>query len=270
MPVAAPPSSAPPEDRSRPALAGRRQLLDQAVPVVQRLAHDFGNYLTSLQGFAELAQGQLPRESPAAEHLTQVLRAARDAARFTDRLRLLSRRGPARAHAACLAAVAAVEAGRLRGAWGPAVRLTVQVAEDLPPVRLDGELLREVLCAVLENAREAITGTGTVTLTARRAALTEADCPELLGNPAPGPCVEVIVSDTGCGLGPEVQCRLLTEPFFTSKPGHRGLGLAVVHGILHAHRGGFRLDPAPGQGAVGRLFLPTAPDLEGRALPRQC
>jgi K+-sensing histidine kinase KdpD len=126
------------------------------------------------------------------------------------------------------------------------------------PIRGDSELLREALGAVLENACECIAGAGTVTLVARSATLTEADCLGLFGNPGPGPCVEVAVSDTGCGLSLEVQRHLLAEPFFSSKPGHRGLGLAIVHGILHVHRGGFRLDPGPERGAVVRLFLPLA------------
>jgi signal transduction histidine kinase len=244
--------------------ARRGQRLEQTVAVVQRLAHDFGNFLTSIQGFTQLAQGQLPPASPAHCHLTEVLRAAEGAARVTERLRLFSRRGAARARPTPLGPLLAEEIGRLRESWGSAVRLQAEVSDDLPPLRIDRDLLREVLAAVLENGREAIAGPGTVNIAARPAELSQADCLGLFGNPAAGPCVEVAVRDTGCGIAPEVRRRLMAEPFFSNKPRHRGLGLAVVYGVLYQHKGGFRLDPGPEGGTVVRLFLPAASDAESR------
>src|SRR5207244_7387251 len=88
--------------------------------------------------------------------------------------------------------------------------------------------------------------------------LSEADCQEMLGNAAPGPHVEVTVTDTGSGLSPEVRGRLFRELFHSTKMRHRGLGLAVVYGVLQTYRGGIRFGPDPAQGTAVRLFLPTA------------
>jgi CheY-like chemotaxis protein len=55
-----------------------------------------------------------------------------------------------------------------------------------------------------------------------------------------------------------VQQQLLATPFFSTKPRHQGLGLAVVHGIVSMHRGGWSLGPGPGGGAVARVYLPLA------------
>src|SRR5262249_21668086 len=83
-------------------------------------------------------------------------------------------------------------------------------------------------------------GPGVVTLSARLVELGEADCQELLGGAGPGPHLEVTVADTGGGLSPEARRRLFHEVFFSTKPRHRGLGLAQVYGLLQGCRGGLR------------------------------
>src|SRR4029079_6808191 len=65
------------------------------------------------------------------------------------------------------------------------------------------------------------------------------------------------ITDTGCGLSPEVRRRIFAEPFFSTKPRHRGLGLAVVYGILRAHRGGIRVEQGAERGTVVHLYFPV-------------
>jgi len=137
------------------------------------------------------------------------------------------------------------------------VALHVALPPHLPPLALDGESLREALGQLLDNAREAIAGQGVVTLSARVADLTEPECQELLGNTSPGPHVEITIADSGCGLSPETRRRLFAELFFSTKLRHRGLGLAVVYGILQTYRGGLRFGPDPEQGTAVRVFLPA-------------
>ena len=69
------------------------------------------------------------------------------------------------------------------------------------------------------------------------------------------------IGDDGPGISAATHARLFREPFFTTKPRHRGLGLAVAYRCAAAHGGGVRLDPpAPGtSGVVARLALPIAP-----------
>jgi CheY-like chemotaxis protein len=65
------------------------------------------------------------------------------------------------------------------------------------------------------------------------------------------------VADTGSGIGPEQQARIF-DPFFTTKFAGRGLGLAVVQGIVRAHAGAIHLSSTPGQGSIFQIFLPCA------------
>src|SRR6185369_5412418 len=107
---------------------------------------------------------------------------------------------------------------------------------------------------------------GVVTVAARASTLTAADCRDLFGTAAPGPCVEVTVTDTGTGIAPEVARRLFRDLFYTTRKRKRGMGLAVVYGILQAFGGGLRLGPGPGQGTAVRLYLPRTAPANGAAL----
>jgi CheY-like chemotaxis protein len=70
--------------------------------------------------------------------------------------------------------------------------------------------------------------------------------------------VAVTIADEGCGLSTEAWERLFTEPFFTTKPRHQGLGLGTVFGILRCHQGGLILEPRLPRGTVVQLYLPAA------------
>jgi signal transduction histidine kinase/ActR/RegA family two-component response regulator len=236
-----------------------RQRLADATAVIGRLAHDFGNVLTGILGFTELSLSEASSGSALHRYLTEVYESAQRGATLTAQLKQFSQRAASSYRPTSLAVAVQEEAARVRPRWGKAVALHVALPDALPPVALDAEPLRGILGPLLDNAREAIAGEGAVTLSARRADLTEADCADLLGNPTPGPYVEVTLSDTGCGFPSEARQRAFVEPFFTTKPRHRGLGLTAVHSLLDAHRGGLRLEPDTERGTVLRVYLPVAP-----------
>lgn len=232
--------------------------LENAARLTAKLAHDFGNVLTGILGFAELTLGQLPADSLPRRYVEEVLLSAQQGARWVQKLQLFGRRRSRNFLPASLHAAVAAEEARVRPAWGPSVALHVALPADLPPLAIEGESLREALAQVLDNAREALTAEGVVTLSARVTDLGEADCRALFGGAVPGRYIEVTVTDTGSGLAPEVRRRLFGDLFFSTKLRHRGLGLALVYGILQTYRGGLRFGPDPAQGTAVRLFLPAA------------
>jgi CheY-like chemotaxis protein len=240
-------------------LARRRQpQFEEAAAVARRIAHDYGNILTGILGFSELAQAQVPQGTTAAAYLDEVRRSAQQGERLTDRLRLFARRGWSRTEPACLAAVVADEVRRLRTQF-PAVRPEVVLPAGLPALAIDAEPLRHLLAQLLDNAADAVAGRGPIRLSARAVALDADECLDLFGAAVPGPYVEVAVEDGGCGLSSEARERLLVEPFFTTKPRQRGYGLAVAYRILAAHRGALAVVPAD-PGTIARAYLPFAAD----------
>jgi signal transduction histidine kinase/ActR/RegA family two-component response regulator len=240
--------------------ASRQQRLETAAAVTRLLAHDFGNVLTGILGFTELALAQqVPANTALHTYLQEAYRAAQAGAQLTSNLRLFSRRQSASSRSCPLAGVLAEQEARLFTAREAGVNLRLNIPNELPSIALDAEQLTHVLSALLDNAREALAGPGSISVTARLTELSDADCRDLFGSAQPGQHVEITIADTGIGLSPEAQRRLFSEPFFTTKPRRRGFGLATAYGILHAHRGGLRLYPGAEHGVVARVLLPIAP-----------
>jgi signal transduction histidine kinase len=126
-----------------------------------------------------------------------------------------------------------------------AARLEVrrELPAGLPPVRGDEGQLRAVLLNLVRNAREAMAGGGTLTVTARRS----------------GDAVEVEVRDSGGGIPVEDLSRIF-DPFFSTKERGTGLGLAFVQQVVQEHGGTVGCDSAVGRGTAFTLRLPAAPE----------
>ncbi|HTU88926.1 MAG TPA: ATP-binding protein [Gemmataceae bacterium] len=254
----------------------RRQRMDATARVVRRLAHDFGNHLTGILGFSELAlTQQTAPHSTLHVYLTEIHRGAQNGAQYTDQLRLLARRQSAANRSCRLADVlSGDEPKALATAADPSltlparpqsplatrsdVQLKLNVPADLPAVAMEAEALRQALTIVLDNAREAIAGGGVIEVSARTIHVDAGQARRLLGDVRPGAHLEIRVADNGSGLTPEAQRLLFAEPFFSTKARKRGFGLALAYGILSAHRGGLELLRRPEGGTVARLLVPVA------------
>jgi CheY-like chemotaxis protein len=239
-------------------LAKRQARLEEAAAVAHRLAHDFGNVLTGILGFSDLSLSLLGPDSPIRPYVAEIHQAARRGAELTQALRWFGRRGSADGETSSLAEAVAREYERFRKACAPSVEVRADVSDALPPLAVDGESLRQALRQVLENARDALPTGGVIVLAARTRDLIESDCRQLLGDPRPGPFVEVQVADSGSGFSSEALDRLFVEPFFSTKPRRGGLGLAIVYGILRSRRGGLALGNGLQDGGVVRLYFPVA------------
>lgn len=120
--------------------------------------------------------------------------------------------------------------------------LSLHLAADLPPVRFDPRLMRQVLMNLVLNAQQAMPTGGQIEFQ------TFADDDHV--------CLAII--DTGCGI-PDSAKPHLFEVFFSTKPGGSGLGLPTVRKIVHAHGGMIRCDSEVGKGTRFTICLPTAP-----------
>jgi PAS domain S-box-containing protein len=128
-----------------------------------------------------------------------------------------------------------------------------------PPILADRPLIERAIVQLVLNAREAMTGSGTLTLRTARVCVAEDEAAREPQARA-GEFVRLDVRDTGCGMTPQVQENLF-EPFFSTRdPGKGiGLGLASVYGIVSQHSGWIEFITEPGAGTEFRVFLPCAP-----------
>ncbi|HEY8503700.1 MAG TPA: ATP-binding protein [Gemmataceae bacterium] len=244
-----------------------RRLQDASV-IAGRMAHEFDNILTGILGFTDLTLPLLPAGSQSQQFVTEVHKVGQRGILFTEQLHQLSRSGQVKPQPGSVAEALDREKERLAPRLTGGRRLEVRLPPDLPAVAMEAGPLQVVLGHVLANAVDALPENGTVTVTAERTELSRAEADGYLGAAGPGPAVAVSVTDTGPGVAPEVRARLFAEPFYTTKVRHRGLGLAIVYRVLHAHRAGIRIEPASpgpggpaaGGGTTARLVFPVAPN----------
>ena len=230
----------------------RRQRMEAAARIVRRLAHDFGNILTGILGFSELALSQqADLDSPMYLYLTEIHRGAQNGAQYTDQLRLFARQQTTVKRGCRLTDV-------LGELGSGEVQVKLRLPADLPAVAVEAEALRQVLAIVLDNAREAISGSGVIEISAETVQVDAQEAGELFGDVRPGTHLEIRIADNGSGLTPEAQRLLFAEPFFSTKSRKRGFGLAMAYGILSGHRGGLELLRRPEGGTIARLIVPVA------------
>jgi signal transduction histidine kinase len=213
------------------------------------VAHDFNNLLTVvLLNLERIAEAAAPG-SVAADAVDPAMRAAETAARLTAQLLAFAGRQRLRPAALDPAGLLAGLHPMLARVLGPSTAIDCTVAPGTPPVHADPTQLRTALLNLAGNARDAMGGTGTLTITA--------------SEDQPGR-VAFAVKDHGTGMTPDVAARAF-EPFFTTKPagygtGHgTGLGLSQVYGFVAQSRGEIAIESTPGSGTTVRFVLPAAP-----------
>ena len=248
-------------DEKRAAEALRRsERLEGIGLLAGGLAHDFGNLLTPVLGHAELILRRLPEDSPLRSRVETIRTAAERAGELVRQLLVVSGRGAFEPRPVELGDLIAEAAALVEPVLPADVALETEIVPNLPPVAGDASQLRQVIMNLISNARDALAERGgTIVVRALPVDVddTQASVLELREKMALGPAVLLEVEDDGPGMDAATRARLL-EPFFTTKPTGRGMGLASVVGIVRRHRGGLAVDSNPGRGTIFRILLPLA------------
>jgi PAS domain S-box-containing protein len=223
------------------------------------IAHDFNNILTSIQGYAQLAA-----ERPAAaadaklsSHLDHLELACNRARELIQQMLVFSRGRRGAARALALAPLVRQTIRLLRSSLPATLEIVPEFAPDLPAALLDPVQTEQVLMNLCINAHDATHGRGTVQVAVTQQAVHGVICSSCRGV-VTGNFVQLAVADEGPGISAEVMDRMF-EPFFSTKDTGRGtgMGLAIVHGIVHEH-GGHILVESTSTGARFRVLFPAA------------
>ena len=218
------------------------------------IAHEVKNPLAGIEVMAGLLKRQLAESHDAQTILGDIIKEAKMANAIV--LEVLEFVRPIRLQVERIAlcdvirdAIGMAESHVPRGE----VMVSVELPLDLEPIQGDPHQLRQLFTNLLTNAFEALTGRGSVAITALR--LAEEDGGAAEGHT--GPSVQVDVADDGPGVAPDVIDRIFS-PFFTTKPQGSGLGLAIVRKIVDAHDGRIDVSARAAGGTQFRVTLPVS------------
>jgi signal transduction histidine kinase len=208
------------------------------------ITHEVRNPLSSIGLNAELLEEEVAHVSPEAVALSRAVQKEVDrlTAITEEYLRFARLPRPRLEREQVNSIVAGVVEFQREDLLSRGVRVEAQLAEALPPVDADEAQLRQALLNLLRNAADAMTSGGALTVATRQ---------------SPDGAVEVSVQDTGPGISDEHLHRIF-EPFFSTKDGGTGLGLALTQQIVTEHGGRIIVDSRPGTGTTFTLRLPAA------------
>jgi signal transduction histidine kinase len=141
---------------------------------------------------------------------------------------------------------------------GSAVMIQTRFAPDVPSMTVDAQGLRQVIWNLCLNAVEAMQSQGTLTVRTSVQPLLRQPYQSHAEPPAATQELIIDVIDTGPGIPPEVKEKIF-EPFYSTKKGGTGLGLATIDRIIYNHKGRVEVDSRPGHGTTMRIHLPILP-----------
>lgn len=221
------------------------------------LAHDYNNLLTGVLGNVSLLRSTWT-PGPLLDKLSQVEAAAERAVDLTLQLRSYAGEDHLLLAAVDTNDLTRRMEGELMRVVGGSARLDFELSEGLPSALLDASQMRHLLRNLVSNAAEATAqgGSRIVVRTSLEVADRETFLATVFDIEQPAEqylCLEV--EDDGSGISEEVQTKMF-DPFFTTRPSARGLGLAMALGIVRAHGGTIRVRSAPGQGTTLTVLLP--------------
>ncbi|MGD9007349.1 MAG: ATP-binding protein [Desulfobacteraceae bacterium] len=231
------------------------------------VAHDLNNILSGIVSYPDLLLMQLPEESDLRNPLELIRGSGQKAATIVEDLLTLARRGVSNHSVLNLNRIIAdflssPEHNKQRSFF-PQVSVSTDLAENVHNIQGSEIHIYKTLMNLLTNAFEAISDSGTITISTRNQWVDQAHAKRF--DAAPGNYCILRVADDGMGIAPEDQDRIF-EPFYTKKVMGRsgtGLGMAVVYGTIRDHGGFIEITSKPNQGTRFDLHFPSS---EGEVL----
>ncbi|OGP92950.1 MAG: hypothetical protein A2156_10380 [Deltaproteobacteria bacterium RBG_16_48_10] len=220
------------------------------------IAHDFNNLLTVIKGHGELCLEDLPENHPLRGNIEEIEKASESGAILIRQLLAFSRRQTMEMRIVDLNAILRDLDKMLNRVIGDEIQLLTIVAEDIGGIKTDVGQMQQVVMNLVFNARDAMPRGGKLTIEMSSVELDETYCQTHV-DVTPGRYVMLSVSDTGCGIPPNIKDQIF-EPFFTTKEmGHgTGLGLSTVYGIVKQCGGDIEVHSEIGRGTTFKIYLP--------------
>jgi PAS domain S-box-containing protein len=238
----------------------RAQKMQAIGQLTAGVSHDFNNILASIMGYTDLALSKCTGKEPEKmrEYLTMVFQASERARDLIAQMLTFSRGEETDAHWMEPLPLVKETVKLLRSTLPANISLSLHCPdEELPLIAIEPVKLQQVVMNLCINARDAMRDEGHIRIGLRKVWVNHRECDSCHEKVA-GHYIVLQVEDDGEGISPEAMEHLF-EPFFTTKDlgEGSGLGLSMVHGIVHENQGHIHVDSTLGQGAAIRLLFPV-------------
>ncbi|MBF0497691.1 MAG: PAS domain S-box protein [Deltaproteobacteria bacterium] len=232
------------------------QKMDAVGALAGGVAHDFNNILQAIMGYIQLLLLDKDENHPEYEELRAIEQAARRATELTQQLLTFSRKVESKKRPMELN-MEIMQVKKLLARTIPKmISIDLDLADDLGLIDGDPAQIEQVLMNLGVNAKDAMPEGGRLSFKTRNVTLDEEYC-RMHPGMKPGSYAQITISDTGQGMGRDVQEHIF-DPFFTTKEVGKGtgLGLSIVYGVVKDHGGNITCYSQPGQGTEFRIYLP--------------
>jgi two-component system cell cycle sensor histidine kinase/response regulator CckA len=248
-----------------------RVLLEQQLKQAQKMeaigrlaggiAHDFNNLLGVIIGYSDVLLDGGTYDLTTRKQIGEIKRAGERAATLTRQLLAFSRQQVLSPKILNLNSIVTEMEKMLRRIIDEHIDLQILLKPDLGSAKADPGQMDQIILNLAVNARDAMPDGGKLTIETSNIELDEAYT-QLHPPMSPGRFVMLAVTDTGIGMGPEIQSHIF-EPFFTTKELGKGtgLGLATVHGIVSQNGGFISVYSEPGCGSTFKVYFPRVEEV---------
>lgn len=223
------------------------------------IAHDFNNILGSIMGYTELALELYTSEAETrlVNYLKKVFQASERARDLVAQMLAFSRGVATNSKSMALEPLVKEVIKLLQSTLPSSIRIQTRTDADVSNIMMDPVHLHQVVMNLCINARDALEGEGLIEVLIRQVSDIKAEC-DSCHEHVKGDFVELGVRDNGKGIEPTVIERIF-DPFFSTKETAKGtgMGLSMVHGIVHEHGGHILVETATGNGSTFRLLFPA-------------
>ena len=245
----------------------KAQKLESVGLLAGGIAHDFNNFLTGITGNISLARMLLKSPEPGEdERVLSILDKAEKATfmahNLTKKLLTFSRGGAPIKKIVRLSRF--LEDSATLALSGSNVRCDCDLPDDLCPVEVDEGQMGQVIQAIVVNAVHAMPIGGVIEGSARNVTFDKTEGAVSEGLLKEGDYVAISIRDHGTGIGKELLPKIF-DPYFTTKEGGSGLGLATAHSIVEKHGGLITVESEVGVGSTFHIYLPAVCDDDVRA-----
>jgi len=226
------------------------------------VAHDFNNLLQVISGNLQLLLRDVAGNDKAERRVHNAMAGVARGAKLSSQLLSFGRRQPLAPRVVNIGRLIRDTDDLLRRALGDEIEIETVVAGGLWNTLIDPGNIENAILNLAINARDAMDGTGRLTIEAGNASLDDGYA-RVNPDATPGQYVLLAITDTGCGIPPEIVDEVF-EPFFTTKADGKGsgLGLSMVYGFVKQSNGHIKIYSEVGQGTTVKMYLPraTAPE----------